>query len=487
MPFYGNGYLVMESVMPRNNWRALLAPDIWPRLTILCLGLWLHAASSMLAATTLPSAVPDIGGAERIGWAFSLYLLGSIVAGASTGYVQRRAGLKHSMLLAACVYGLGCIVCASAATMDVFLGGRLFQGLGGGWLVALTYVAINGTFPAHLVPRLMAFTSGIWTSSALCGPLVGGSFATYSDWRFAYWAFAAQALLFIVIASIAFASDEKRAPSGAGTVSTSVPILRLVLVGAGIFGIAKAGASPELSTAPLLCLAALVLLALFLKLDANNPNTRMFPSKPFDPRTTLGAGLVFVFLAAVSTMSFIVYGPFVLESLYGITPLMAGYIVALEAVGWGGAAIICAGVRESSEARLMRCGAGVITLGIVGLTFSVPYGPVWLVAPWALAAGAGFGMLWGFMVRRIAEAAAAGERDVAASAIPTTQQIGFAIGAAAAGLVANSFGDLEALSREEIEKLAFWIFAVYIPVIMLANIAMWRLTRGPGRAFSSGS
>ena len=461
--------------MVRNNWSALLAPDIWPRLTILCFGLWLHAASSMLAATTLPSAVPDIGGAERIGWAFSLYLLGSIVAGASTGYVQRCIGLKHSMLLAACVYGLGSTVCASAATMDVFLVGRLLQGLGGGWLVALTYVALSSTFPTHLIARLMAFVSAIWTCSALCGPLVGGSFATYSDWRFAYWAFAAQAMLFIVIAAIAFSTRKVSASSA----PTTVPVLRLALIGAGIYAIAEAGTSPDSASAPILCVAAVLLLALFLEIDARNPDTRMFPSAPFDPRTPLGAGLVFVFLAAISTMSFIVYGPFVLEALYGITPLMAGYIVALEAVGWGGAAIICVGVRENSEPKLMRCGAGVIALGITGLAISVPYGPVWFITPWAVAAGAGFGLSWGSMVRRVTQAACADERDLAASAIPTTQQIGFAIGAAIAGLVANSFGKLEALSHGQTENLAWWIFAIFIPVILLANIAMWCFTRTP--------
>ena len=463
----------MATAMQQNNWRALRAPDIWPRLTILCFGLWLHAASSMLAATTLPSAVQDIGGAERIGWAFSLYLLGSIVAGASTGYVLRRSGLKTTMLLAAFIYGIGSTVCASAGSMDVFLFGRLAQGLGGGWLVASTFVAITGTFPAHLVPHLMAFISAVWSTSALCGPLVGGSFATYSDWRFAYWAFALQAVIFLVTASLSFTGRELNASSQ----RPGIPVLRLVLVAASIFAIAKGSASPDLATTLVLALGALVLLVLFLALDARSPGSRMFPERPFDPRTRVGAGLIFVFLAAMSTMSFIVYGPFVLEVIYDITPLAAGYIVAVEGVAWGIAAVVFASAGKHQEPVLLRLGAGAVAAGIIGLSVSVPAGPLWFVLPWAAAAGAGFGMMWGFLTRRIAQAANPGERDLASAAIPTTQQVGFAIGAAVAGLVANSFGQLEQLSRDEIRTLSFWVFAVYIPVILVANVAMWRLAR----------
>ena len=61
---------------------------------MLCVGVWLHAASSMLAAITLPSAVREFGGGELIGWAFALYLLGSILAGAGTGVLARLTQLK---------------------------------------------------------------------------------------------------------------------------------------------------------------------------------------------------------------------------------------------------------------------------------------------------------------------------------------------------------------------------------------------------------
>ena len=67
---------------PHVGWRELLAREHLPRLLTLCLAIWLHAANSMLAATTMPEAVHDIGGLRLISWAFALYMMGSIVAAA---------------------------------------------------------------------------------------------------------------------------------------------------------------------------------------------------------------------------------------------------------------------------------------------------------------------------------------------------------------------------------------------------------------------
>ena len=44
------------------GWSALLEDGNLARISILCLGVWLHAASSMLVATTLPRAVNEFGG-----------------------------------------------------------------------------------------------------------------------------------------------------------------------------------------------------------------------------------------------------------------------------------------------------------------------------------------------------------------------------------------------------------------------------------------
>ena len=179
----------------RVGWREILNRRYLPQLLTLCLAIWLHAANSMLTATTMPEAVDDIGGLRLISWAFALYLMGSIVAATAISVCVATYGLRRTMLASTLLYTVGCVVCASAPTMPVLLAGRTVQGLGGGALVALVYIAQDRFFPNHLVPRIVACLSVVWTAAALCGPLIGGAFATAGLWRFAFWAFAVQGLL----------------------------------------------------------------------------------------------------------------------------------------------------------------------------------------------------------------------------------------------------------------------------------------------------
>ena len=138
-----------------------------PRLLVLCLAIWLHAANTMLAATTLPEAVGDIGGLRFISWAFALYLAGSIVAATAISASVARHGLHRTMLISTLLYTVGCVICASAPTMAVLLAGRTAQGLGGGALVALVYIAQDRFFPNRLVTRVVALLSVVWMRLAV--------------------------------------------------------------------------------------------------------------------------------------------------------------------------------------------------------------------------------------------------------------------------------------------------------------------------------
>ena len=86
----------------------------WAAATVLCVGVWLHAADALMAATIMPTAVRDIGGLEYIYWTVALYELGSIVVGAATGLLAIRLGIRLGMVLAALLYGVGCVASALA-------------------------------------------------------------------------------------------------------------------------------------------------------------------------------------------------------------------------------------------------------------------------------------------------------------------------------------------------------------------------------------
>ena len=464
-----------STTIPQASWRELLTRQYLPKLAIMALALWLHASNSMLTATTMPSAVDEIGGLKLISWTFALYLAGSITAAASISLLVAKLGLKATMIRTAVVFSIGCVVVATAANMPVLLIGRILQGLGGGGLIALVYVSQDRFFPNHLVPRTIALLSSVWMMASFSGPVIGGAFATMGEWRLAYWAFAAQGLLLIPAVHFLLKSAEPELKLAA----ESIPIVRLLLMGSAIMLVAISGAYYHPLGSPLLILLGCMALVLFVLRDRRAARSRMLPAEVTDFSHAIGNGIVGVLLLCISIMSFLVYGPLILIELYGLTPLQAGFIVLLESLAWGSAAIIFSGVRGDSEPRLIRIGSALVLLGLVLTAIVFPRVWLWPLIFAVLLLNGGFGMMWGFIIKRIIAAAAPVDKDRTSSLLPITQQTGFALGAALSGLIANRFGisempDLAATRLEDLRQIAFWLFAGFVPLACLGNLMVWR-------------
>ena len=467
------------------SWRELLSRQYLPKLAIMALALWLHASNSMLTATTMPSAVAEIGGLNLISWTFALYLAGSITAAASISLLIVNFGLKSTMRRTALLFSIGCVVVATAPNMPVLLAGRILQGLGGGGLIALVYVSQDRFFPNHLVPRTVAFLSSVWMVASFSGPVIGGAFATAGEWRLAYWAFAAQGLLLIPAVHFLLRSSEPEIKIDA----EPIPIVRLLLLGAAILLVSISGAYYHPLASPLLIGLGCLAIVLFVLRDRHAKRGRMLPAEVTDFSHAIGNGIAGILLLCISIMSFLVYGPLILIELYGLTPLQAGLVVLLESLAWGSAAIIFSGLKREHEPRLIRSGAALVLVGLGAMALVFPRGWLWAVVLAVLLLNGGFGLMWGFIIKRVIAAAAPADKDRTASLLPITQQTGFALGAALSGLVANLFGIGEASIAGEndyagLREVAFWLFAGFLPLACVGNLMLWRFVSP--RANSSG-
>ena len=454
------------------TWRELWQTGKLWQFGFLCLGIWLHAADELIIATIVPAVVADIGGLELIGWTFALYEIGAIVAGATTGWIVARSNLKLVMLAAAALFMVGCIISAAAPSMPVMLAGRAVQGLGGGGLISVAFVATERMFPRDAWPKLFAIMSIVWGSSAFIGPLIGGLFATYGLWRWSFWIFAIQAALLFVVVFFLLSVPDTRSDNRDET----LPVRRLAVLSGSIILIAAAGIDVELVSSTLFMLAGIAGFIWFLFLDSRQSTGRLLPPQPFNINTTLGAGLLMVLVTTMAAIPFSVYGATLMGTLFGISPLAAGYIIALESVAWSSLGILVASAPQRLETPLVRGGMLLVLIGTVGAMITMPVGPVIILLIWPICLGAGFGMSWPFIVRFVVEAAKDEDRSIAASAVPTIQRVGYAVGASLAGIVANWAGFSEGLTIDAATSVAFWVFAAFVPLAVFGVLASLRLT-----------
>ena len=110
---------------------------------------------------------------------------------------------------------------------------------------------------------------------------------------------------------------------------------------------------------------------------------------------------------------------------------------------------------------------------------------VWLIAVFAAMEGGGFGMAWTFILRRTMGLAGADEVQRISGAIPTIQRLGYALGAAYVGIVANASGLLSIETVADASKVARCVFASCVPFAAVGLIAMSVLVRDRTRNRSS--
>jgi MFS family permease len=183
-----------------------------------------------------------------------------------------------------------------------------------------------------------------------------------------------------------------------------------------------------------------------------------------------------VFALQAATTSFSVYGSALLQTLHHARPILAGYILGAGALAWTAAALLVAG-QGGADRFFIRLGAAMIACGLTGLSLVVSHGALPVIVLCVVGQGAGFGMAWSFTTSRIVSGAPEAEQAFASSSMPTAQMIGAAVGAAAAGAIANLIGFGQGITPARASLAGFWLFSSFIPLALAGCWAAWRLTR----------
>jgi MFS family permease len=455
----------------QKGWRSLLRREWLPTLAILLGGVLLQSMNVLMLTTVLPSIAGELGGVTMLSWPTTAYLAASIVAASCAGMLATAFGARAVYCAGAITFSLGALLCSFAPTMGWIVAGRLVQGFGGGLETAVAYVLVRATFPDQTWSRVIALMSTSWSMSVLIGPLVGGLFAQFGSWRGAFVTAAAAGVVLATSALFILSpvTTARNVPK------PRMPVTRVALV---VLAIAAASApsvvTSSLSKVVLLAFAAAAF-AVMLRLDRSAPD-RLLPSDAFSWRSQTGVGLWLALLLSVTFSPLQLYMPMFLQQLHGFEPLSAGFAVATASLAWTVGSLATAGVSAHWPNRLMIAGPAVMGLSLAAMALLAPHpSTALLLVPTIALLGAAIGQCWPFVAHRIMEGATAGNEVVAASSVPTVQQMGVAFGAAIAGLVANASGLSAAMPDAGMTRAAFWVPAIAIAPAMLAFLAAVRL------------
>lgn len=465
-------------VEPLPGWGDLFAGKNAVRSIALAGGVALHAINVYIATTILPSVVADIGGLDYYAWNTTLFVIASIIGSALAVKLLQVSGPRGAYVIAATIFGIGTLICSLAPNMAYLLAGRSVQGLGGGFMLALSYTMIRIVFPEKLWPRAIAVVSGMWGVATLVGPAVGGIFAELGAWRAAFWSVIPAVILFAIMAYLVLPAEKHRS-----TDQSRLPIWQLIILSIAVLAVSMGSLSAKLSWNIAGVLVSGLLIAILIQIDRVS-SSRLLPRGSFNLSSPLGALFATMALLGITITSTEVFVPLFLQVLHHQTPLVAGYLTALMGAGWTVGSILSSSA-EQKRARQAIIAAPLVSLtGLIMLAILVPppsQGQLMLIIPVCLAfiaLGFGVGVSWPHLLSRVLRVAPADEQDLASTAITTVQLFSAGLGAALAGMVTNMGGLTNPGGIAGTSSAALWLFCGFMIVPVMAIFTTRRVASG---------
>jgi MFS family permease len=381
------------------------------------------AFETLAVATILPAVVNDLGGLNLYGWAFSAFLLTQLVGIVISGLLADERGPGLPFVVGVLLFAAGLLVGGLAPTMPILIAGRALQGLGGGAISALAYVAVGRGYPESARPRMLALLSTAWVVPGLVGPALSGLMAEAFGWRSVFLALAPLPLLtgFLALPSL------RRMKAGTASPDARARTLSAIVLAAGAGLILTGIALPNL--VPALALSAIGVVLAFPALRRLLPPGTL-RAAPGMPATIATMGLLNLAFFGVD-----VFVPLALVEVRGTTVAFAGLALTAATVAWSAGSWVQARTTNRFTRRVMaRVGiifliaAFLLTIGVLFPIVPLPVG----VVGWGVA-GLGMGLAYTTLSLSMLELAEPGQEGDASASLQLASVLGSGFGAGIGG------------------------------------------------------
>jgi MFS transporter, DHA1 family, multidrug resistance protein len=361
-------------------------------------------------------ALPDLGrtlgasdGAAQL--TISIFILGFAGGQIVYGPASDRFGRRPVLLAALAIFCLGSLACAVSPSIELLIAARMVQGFGASGAIVLARAVIRDLYEGTRAARELSLMAMIMGLAPIVAPLIGGGLQTVFGWRAEF--------MFIL---------------AAGAIAAGLAWLLL----------------PE------------------TRRQSGEPPHGL--SEVFASFGTVARNRAFLLNIAMASLSFsglfawISGSPFVLQNLYGMSPLSYGAAFALSAVGF---------ITGSSIAARIVGRIGVDrTIGIGAILLAT--GGVALVAAVALLPPAGFSLSLPVAVY-LAGMGLVMPQAFAASLQPFPHRAGVA--SSLGGVIQQTAAAATGAAVGSMLGVSAWPMALPMAAAGLLTLALWWLSR----------
>jgi EmrB/QacA subfamily drug resistance transporter len=240
--------------------------------------------------TALPSIREDLGASfSDLQWVVDAYVLSLAAIVLTAGSVADRIGRKRVFVAGLAIFSVASLVIALSSSIEVLIGARALQGIGGAIMFALSLALIAQDFePGRARATAMGVYGATIGVAIAVGPLVGGALTDSLGWESVFYLNVPIGIAAIAI-TLAKVRDSRDPDAGAidwpgvTTFSTALFLLVLALVRGNVDGW---GSTPILT----MFAVAIVLLVAFVVIERRSDHP-MLPLELFRNRAFTGVQL----------------------------------------------------------------------------------------------------------------------------------------------------------------------------------------------------
>jgi EmrB/QacA subfamily drug resistance transporter len=406
----------------------------WLPLITVCLGTFMLLIDVTIVNVALPDMAEDLKTSfSALQWVVDAYALTLAALVLGTGSIADLVGHRRAYVAGLALFAASSLVCGLSPNDSVLVAARAVQGIGAAAMFATTFALLNSNYSGR--DRGIAY--GMWGAiagaSAAIGPIAGGLLTEGISWRWIF--FVNLPVSVLAIALCAFGLEDAHAPvrgrvdvGGIVTFTAAAGTLTYGLIHANEHGWSQPATWAWLIACP-------VLLVVFLTIETRVAQP-MLDLGLMRNRSFVGILLAATMLTLAAFASF-TYTSIWLQSVLGLSPIQAGLTGLPLSLA---AFIVSAAIGRHLQAARPGpvIGVGVLLVGIGGLVgAALVHGSAsWPeLIPGFVLVGIGVGMATPTFSNAAMSAVPVQRGGMAAGAVNTGRQLGFALGIAALGSV----------------------------------------------------
>ncbi len=406
----------------------------WAPLAAVCLGTFMLLVDVTIVNVALPDMAVDLHTSfSSLQWVIDSYAVALAALLMGLGSLADLRGRRRVYLAGLAVFAAASLASGLAASPGLLIAARAVQGVGGAAMFATTIALLNASYQGR--DRGTAF--GVWGAvsgaSAAVGPVLGGLLTETLSWRWIFFVNLPVSAAAIALTLAAFGADRRQAT---GRFDLAGVLAFTAGAAATTFGLVRASSVGWAADQTIgLIAAGLAAFAVFVLVErrARQPLLQVSLLR----RPAFAAILIAALLLNAAAFAYLAYSSLWLQTVLGLSPVQAGLAGAapLSLSAFVVSAAIGRFLHASNPRWIIGGGMALVGAGAL-LQAGLGAGSVWThLVPGLIVAGIGVGLATPTLVSSAMSAVPVRSGGMAAGAVNTMRQLGYAFGIAVLGSV----------------------------------------------------